>query len=84
MASKTVVSKKGQVVIPKDIRDRLGLDPGTVLRVEVDGKRVMLEPSQDLPQEAFVRAGPKITKPLLERAKRTSDRGTTLLEDLGV
>jgi len=28
---KTTVSEKGQITIPKRLRDRLGLDPGTVL-----------------------------------------------------
>ena len=54
--AKTVVSKKGQVVIPKEARDKLGLTPGTVLKVQVDGKRVILEPLQEPPKEAFVEA----------------------------
>ena len=44
--SKTVVSKKGQVVIPKQARDKLGLTPGTVLKVQVEGKRIILEALQ--------------------------------------
>lgn len=31
---RTVISTRGQVVIPKDIRDRCGWSPGTVLEVE--------------------------------------------------
>lgn len=31
---KTIVSEKGQITIPKAIRDRLGLRPGTILEVE--------------------------------------------------
>jgi len=38
---KTVVSEKGQVTIPKAIRDRLGFTPGTVVDFEaVEGKLV--------------------------------------------
>jgi len=82
--SKTMVSKKGQVVIPKYARDKLSLVPGTVLRVQVEGKRVILEPLQEPPKEAFVSAGSKVTEPLLHEAKRTSDKTKRLLRDLGV
>ena len=81
---KTVVSKKGQVVIPKQARDELSLTPGTVLKIQVEGKRVLLEPLQELPKEAFVHAGAEITEPLLREAKTTSDKTQKLLRDLGV
>ena len=38
----TTVSSKGQVVIPKEIRDRHGLDPGTRLEVEDRGDVIVL------------------------------------------
>ncbi len=84
MSSSTVVSKKGQVVIPKDIRDRLNLGPGTMLNVRVDGKKVIMEPSQELPPDAFIRAGTGTTGPLLGEAKATGDKSSRLLRDLGV
>jgi antitoxin PrlF len=38
---KTTVSEKGQVTIPKRLRDRLGLRPGTVLEFEeADGRLI--------------------------------------------
>lgn len=41
MSSKSTVSEKGQVTIPKAIRDRLGYRPGTVLEFEErDGKLI--------------------------------------------
>jgi AbrB family looped-hinge helix DNA binding protein len=82
--SKTLVSKKGQVVVPKQVRDKLHLTPGTVLRVQIDGKRVVLEPLQEPPEEAFIQAGPKVTDPILREAKTTSDKAQRLLKDLGV
>lgn len=81
---KTIVSKKGQVVIPKQARDKLGLTPGTVLKVQVEGKRVILEPLQEPPKEVFIEAGSRITEPLLHEAKITSDKVQRLLRDLGV
>jgi len=68
----------------KEARDKLGLTPGTILRVQVEGKRVILEPLKEPPKEAFIEAGSKITEPLLREAKITSDKAQRLLRDLGV
>ncbi len=38
---KTQVSTKGQVTIPKDIRDRLGLRPGTRLEFTAEGGKLV-------------------------------------------
>lgn len=38
---KTVVSEKGQVTIPKAVRDRLGLRPGTVLEFRAEAGRLI-------------------------------------------
>jgi AbrB family looped-hinge helix DNA binding protein len=38
---KTTVSEKGQITIPKRLRDRLGLLPGTLLDFEEDGGRLV-------------------------------------------
>jgi len=81
---KTVISSKGQVVIPKQIRDKLGLVPGTVLRVWVEGKKIILEPAKEPPKEIFVKAGPEITEQILKEAKSSSDKALKLLQDLGV
>ena len=42
MTMQTKLSAKGQVVIPKDVRDRLGLTAGTVLEVIEAGDDVIL------------------------------------------
>jgi len=81
---RTKVSKKGQVVIPKGIRDRLGLTPGTVLKVTVEGRKVILEPIEEPPEEIFAKAGAKITEPILHEAKAMSDKTKTLLRELGI
>ena len=36
-----IVSEKGQVTIPKPLRDRLGIRPGQVLDFEEDGGRLV-------------------------------------------
>ena len=38
---KSVVSEKGQVTIPKSVRDRLGLKPGTVLDFEAQSGKLI-------------------------------------------
>ena len=47
---KTVVGERGQVTIPKTVRDRLGLRPGQRLEVvEQDGRVVMTKDLSDDP-----------------------------------
>lgn len=41
MSMKSVVSEKGQVTIPKALRDRLGIRPGTELDFEADRGRLV-------------------------------------------
>jgi AbrB family looped-hinge helix DNA binding protein len=36
------LTSKGQVTIPIDIRERLGLDAGTVVEFEIEGDRAVL------------------------------------------
>jgi len=43
------VGSKGQVVIPKDLRDVTGLTPGTEVDFELDGHRVVVIP-RELPR----------------------------------
>jgi antitoxin PrlF len=41
------LSSKAQTVIPKAIRERLGLQPGDYVRFCVEGDKVVLERAQD-------------------------------------
>jgi AbrB family looped-hinge helix DNA binding protein len=50
---KTVVSEKGQVTIPKRLRDRLGIRPGQILEVsEQDGRLVAVKASPQDPVDS--------------------------------
>lgn len=40
---KAIVSEKGQVTIPKRLRDELGIKPGQVLEVEREDGRLVFE-----------------------------------------
>ena len=50
---KTVVSEKGQVTIPKRLRDRLGIRPGQILEVsEENGRLVAVKASLQDPVDS--------------------------------
>lgn len=42
-----VIDKFGRIVIPKAIRRKLGLEPGTKLRLEVEDREIVLQPVAD-------------------------------------
>jgi len=44
------ISKKGQFVIPKEIRDALEVKEGDTLLVRLEGKQAILSPAQHLAQ----------------------------------
>ena len=44
IAEVTSVSSKGQVVLPKAIRDEMDLDTGSKLVIFTDGKNILLKP----------------------------------------
>ena len=43
MSESTTLTSKGQLVIPKAVRERLQLRSGDVLRVSVSGRRIVLD-----------------------------------------
>ena len=40
----TILDRFGRVVIPKEVRDAVGLEPGAVLTVEERGEKILLAP----------------------------------------
>ena len=40
----TIVSSKGQIVIPAELREKLGIKPGTRVAIEQQGDRLVLQP----------------------------------------
>jgi antitoxin PrlF len=41
------VAERGQITLPKAVRDALGLTKGTLLKVELDGARIILRKNVD-------------------------------------
>jgi AbrB family looped-hinge helix DNA binding protein len=52
------VGERGQITLPKAVRDALGLTKGTLLKVELDGSRIILRKNVD---DAISRARGKFT-----------------------
>lgn len=83
---KVKISSKGQIVIPKDIRDKLGLRPGTSISLEIiEGKKAVLQPPAEPPEEVFVKAGDRLVEEVLEESRKLDEtKITKMLKALGV
>jgi len=80
--AKVKTSSKGQIVIPKEIRDALGIRPGSILNIRLEDKRIILEPAPS-PPNIFVELGE--SEKILQEARRIDeDKMKRLLRDLGV
>jgi looped-hinge helix DNA binding domain, AbrB family len=68
---KATVSSKGQIAIPKVVRDELNLKPGTQLSIDVQGRSIVMRPLvADYPDwrtmEGMVPPGPSLSKGIEE------------------
>jgi AbrB family looped-hinge helix DNA binding protein len=65
-------SKRGQIVIPRDVRKQLRIIPGKRLLIKTEGDHAIVTPLPDDPVEHFcgIFAGkPSLTRALLEERK---------------
>jgi AbrB family looped-hinge helix DNA binding protein len=70
-------SSRGQIVIPKEIRKRLGILPGKKLLTKAEGERSVITPLPDDPVEHFCgvfEGGPSLTRALLNERGRDGKR----------
>ena len=86
MGTAITVSSKGQIVIPKDVRDALGIEAGGTLMLERVGNRLILEaaqPARDrISYEEFRRRVPRYHGPPVAPEDMT-DRIGELFADWG-
>lgn len=75
--STTRISSKGQITVPKEVRDSLGLEPGGRVLVEVTGKfaviRPLRKPSESMKgigKDARRKLGNMSATKLLEKMRR--------------
>jgi antitoxin PrlF len=73
----TTLTSKGQMTLPKSVRERLGLSTGDRLEVAVDGQRIVLTP-KTLHLQDICSLLPASTRPAtLEEMDEAIARGAT-------
>lgn len=84
-------SAKGQVVIPKKERDKIGIKPGSKVMVEAVGGRIEIHPLPENPIDYFCgifKEGTSLTKALLKERKedlrREEEKATRLFRSSGL
>jgi AbrB family looped-hinge helix DNA binding protein len=84
--SEAKVSTKGQIVIPKDIRRKMGLKPGDKVKIEIlEDKKAIIQPIVNPPDDVFVKATDEIVKDAFRKADEQDDKKIRrLLRSLGV
>ena len=65
------LSKRGQIVIPKEIRDRMGIKPGDGIIFKIQDGKIILEKIQEKVKD-ILKAGGHI-EPSLEFQKKLRD-----------
>ena len=66
-------SSKGQLVIPKQVRDKLGIKPGKKVVLKVVGDHAEIIPLPDDPikyMRGILKGGPSLADELLEERRR--------------
>jgi len=70
------VDSKGRVVLPKEVRERLGITPGTEVDINEEDGKAVVEP-EDTPDQIIERMERLITE-------TASNRGETIPLDEGI
>ena len=82
---RTAISTKGQVVVPSQIRRKLGLQPGDPLDAVLDGERIVLTPRRARRGSARIIKDPETGLPALtagtNAAELTSEQVREILAE---
>ena len=73
----STVSKKGWVVIPREIRERHNIKPGDKVQIVDYGGSITIVPAMTDPireMRGMLKGGPSLTKALLEERRRERER----------
>ena len=69
-------SSKGQIVIPKDIRKKIGITPGKKVLLQIVDQHVEITPVPDDPIKALrgaLKGGPSLAENLLSERKKDNE-----------
>jgi len=64
----TKVDSKGRIVLPQDVRERLGISPGTEVEIHEEDGKAVVEP-EDNPEQIIERMENLVKKTASERGK---------------
>lgn len=64
------VDSKGQIVLPQEIRERLGITPGTEVEIREEDGKAVVEPEDD--PEKVIRRMEELVAEIPEERQRTS------------
>jgi AbrB family looped-hinge helix DNA binding protein len=80
------ISSKGQIVIPKKIREMLGLTTGKKLKIFQENKKIILVAEPEVkPSELFVSASPHAVDKAMKISREIDEaKIKRLLDDLGI
>ncbi|GAA6736437.1 AbrB/MazE/SpoVT family DNA-binding domain-containing protein [Thermus oshimai] len=53
MPTPLILSRRGQITLPKEVREKLGLKAGDALLLRVEGGKIVLEPALLLSYEVY-------------------------------
>jgi len=76
----TTIDRAGRVVIPAELRRRLGLTPGTELKLEIEGFAIRIARAVAGP-EVLERGGRLVARPRATEASRTEIDVARLMEE---
>ena len=65
MTDTTIVNKNGQIIIPQEIRERLGIEEGSVLDFKIRGNQIVIKAKR--PGKKFVEEWCSIVKNKLDK-----------------
>ena len=80
------ISSRGQIVIPKKIRDMLGLSMGNKLKILQENKKIILVAEPEVKsEELFVSASPNAVDKVMKESRKMDDaKLNRLLRDIMV
>ena len=73
---KVIVNKKGGIVLPKEVREQLGIKRGMMLKLEIIDEKIMLTPVRTLADAAGIdepELGMKLLKTLEEERRKEAE-----------